>query len=426
MKHITLLIVCFVIPLYAFSETIEVGGIYYNFIKGSIVEVTKSPNKYSGNITIPSQIDYNGQTLDVKIVGDSAFYESQVESVILTNGIQKIGKCAFSNSDKLKKIEIPETVIDIEYRAFGDCKSLVSIKLPSKISTLSSSLFISCINLQEVNIPENVVLIDTHAFYGCKKLKSITIPKSVEEIDTDAFRGSGLEAVYISDLEAWCMIKFSPYTGGLSNPVTIAHHLYLNEELFVDFIIPANITNLSGTFKGCSDLQTIKFHNNFKSLEGGTFWGCNGLKEIYVPNNVEKIGSSDFKECENLSKVYIGSGINKIGFYAFEKCKNLSDLYCYAKDVPKTEENAFLDSYIEYATLHVPAESLEKYKAHSVFGKFGNIVALTDTEMSIHTIYTPQKDTKIYTLNGVQHKKIQKGLNIIQSEDGKTKKIFIK
>lgn len=426
MKHITFLIVCFVIPLYASSETIEVDGIYYNFIKGSIVEVTKSPNKYSGDITIPSQIDYNGQTFDVKIVGDSAFYESHVESVKLKNGIQKIGKYAFSHSDLLKKIEIPESVTDIEYCAFKDCNSLVSIKLPSKISTLSSSLFYKCVNLQEVNIPENTILIEGEAFECCENLKSITIPKSVAEIGTDAFRSSGLEAVYISDLEAWCKIKFSPYTGGMSNPTATAHHLYLNDELLIDLIIPNNITELNGTFKGCSDLQSIKFHNNFKSLEGGAFWGCNGLREVYIPNSVEIISGSDFKECENLKKVYIGSGINKIGVYAFEKCKNLSDLYCYAKDVPKTAENAFLDSYIEYATLHVPAESLEKYKAHSVFGKFGNIVALTDTEMSIHTINNTQIETKIYTINGVQHKKIQKGLNIIRSEDGKSKKIFIK
>ena len=44
--------------------------------------------------------------------------------------------------------------------------------------------------------------------------------------------------------------------------------------------------------------------------------------------------------------------------------------------VPKTESDAFQNSYIEYATLHVPEASLEKYKATMPWNSIQNIVSI--------------------------------------------------
>ena len=55
----------------------------------------------------------------------------------------------------------------------------------------------------------------------------------------------------------------------------------------------------------------------------------------------------------------------------------MQDVYCYAENVPSTESDAFYLFYPEYATLHVPAASIESYKTTSPWSSFGNIVALT-------------------------------------------------
>ena len=54
----------------------------------------------------------------------------------------------------------------------------------------------------------------------------------------------------------------------------------------------------------------------------------------------------------------------------------MEDLYCYAENIPTTYGGAFQDAYVEYATLYVPAASLEDYKSTAPWSGFGTIVAL--------------------------------------------------
>ena len=74
------------------------------------------------------------------------------------------------------------------------------------------------------------------------------------------------------------------------------------------------------------------------------------------------IGGSAFYGCSGLTSVIIGSGIKFIGSSAFASCHELADVYCYAESVPSTQNDAFNDSYIEYATLHVLEEAVENYR----------------------------------------------------------------
>lgn len=86
------------------------------------------------------------------------------------------------------------------------------------------------------------------------------------------------------------------------------------------------------------------------------------------------------RSCKNLKKLIFGGGIESIGTYAFSGCSKLEDVYCYAKRYPKTERNAFQDSYLDYVTLHVPTQSVTQYKAHEVWGQFMEVVPLTQDE----------------------------------------------
>jgi hypothetical protein len=63
-------------------------------------------------------------------------------------------------------------------------------------------------------------------------------------------------------------------------------------------------------------------------------------------------------------------------YHAFDGCSKLQDVYCYAENAPSTDDNAFYNSYPEYVTLHVPAASIESYKAKRPWSGFGKIVAL--------------------------------------------------
>ena len=92
---------------------------------------------------------------------------------------------------------------------------------------------------------------------------------------------------------------------------------------------------------------------NISTIIGGAFYGCSGLTSVTIPNSVTSIED-----------------------YAFEKCRNIENVYCYAEVVPSTDFDAFDDSNIENATLHVPASAIEAYKTTEPWSDFGTIKAI--------------------------------------------------
>lgn len=76
-------------------------------------------------------------------------------------------------------------------------------------------------------------------------------------------------------------------------------------------------------------------------------------------------------------------------------------MYCYPESVPETESDAFGNSSISSATLHVPLKTLENYKETVPWNHFGKIVALTDEEMGIKD-FTLMVATKYITFYNSQ------------------------
>ena len=65
---------------------------------------------------------------------------------------------------------------------------------------------------------------------------------------------------------------------------------------------------------------------------------------------------------------------------AFSGCPELTDVYCYAESVPSTDLSVFFGSYIDFATLHVPASSLNAYSNTEPWSKFKNKVGIGEAE----------------------------------------------
>jgi len=95
----------------------------------------------------------------------------------------------------------------------------------------------------------------------------------------------------------------------------------------------------------------------------------------------------------SLTSVIIPKNVTNIGNAVFYRCSNLTDVYCYAENVPETGINVFIDSPIESATLHVPAGSVDKYKATEPWSGFGNIVATASDVQSSGCLNNTQADS---------------------------------
>jgi hypothetical protein len=126
------------------------------------------------------------------------------------------------------------------------------------------------------------------------------------------------------------------------------------------------------------EVKDLVIPNSVTSIWGYAFFGCSGLTSVTIGNGVESIGGYAFKDCSGLISVTIGNSVTFIMDGAFDGCSKLCDVYCYAEKVPSTLNATFDYSTIENATLHVPAASIESYKATVPWSDFGKIVALTE------------------------------------------------
>ena len=142
--------------------------------------------------------------------------------------------------------------------------------------------------------------------------------------------------------------------------------------------IPNSVKRIeSETFRYCTSIVTASIPNSVTSIGSGAFDHCTSLTSITIPNSVTSIGGWAFQYCSGLTTLTIGNGIKAVDEYAFTNCPNLSDVYCYAENVPSTYTNAFNGSYPDFATLHVPDESLQAYEETEPWSKFGTIVGLS-------------------------------------------------
>lgn len=170
-------------------EDIAINGIYYylDSSKGAAT-VLSNPNKYTGEINIPSKISYNGFTYNVTSIGNGAFMDCEnLQSVIVPKSVIKIGSRAFRLCSNLTYISIPNSVAIIGGGAFERCRKLSSFSIPCNVTYINSNTFCECYNMESVTIPNSVMNIFDKAFECCESLKSVTIGKNVKSIEHSAF-----------------------------------------------------------------------------------------------------------------------------------------------------------------------------------------------------------------------------------------------
>ena len=132
-----LLIVLFLLLTQVVSAAngVLINGIYYQLDSSKKeAEVTNGPNSdvsifdntsltyYMNTVTVPQSVTYNGVTYKVTSIGRGAFaVNRRLKKVNLPESLVSIQSGAFSWCDDLQSIYIPKSVEDIEYAAFEEC-----------------------------------------------------------------------------------------------------------------------------------------------------------------------------------------------------------------------------------------------------------------------------------------------------------------
>ncbi len=306
--------------------------------------VALSATQYSGNCgkngnNVTWSLDTETGVLKIEGEGEmadySAFYApwykyaSSINIVDFGNGITSVGDYAFYCCGSLTNISIPDSVTNIGEYAFEFCKSLgyneydnaqylgneenpyfalisatnmyiTSCTINEDTKVIAARAFYKCGNLTGIKFgnetfgnSSKLEIIGEYAFSNCDSLASVTIPQGVKSIGKMAFfYCNALNAVYITDIDAWCQIEFSDY---FANPLFSAKKLYWYGMLVTEVNISNSIVKIGDyAFSNCDSLTSVTIPNSVTSIGDGAFSYCDSLTSVTIPNSVTSIGDDAF------------------------------------------------------------------------------------------------------------------------------------
>ena len=278
------------------------------------------------------------------------------------------------------------TVTAVGELAFYKCSNLNSVTIPNSVTSIGNSAFEDCSGLTLMTLGEKVEHIGEYAFGACG-LTEVTIPASVKRIESGAFDCQSLNKVNVADLAKWCEIDFDDDS---ANPLSIAHHLYMDGIEVTSLFIPEGVKSLkSYAFYGCTGLTAVRVPASVKSIGDDVFRRCSGLAAIVVnsgnnvydsrsgcnaivesatnkmivgcagstfPEGIAVIGEQAFYECEGITKVELPGSVVEVEDWAFANCINVTSV-TFSEGLKRIGRYAFTGNAI--TSVSIPASVTE-------------------------------------------------------------------
>lgn len=94
-------------------------------------------------------------------------YYSDITTVTIPEGYDRLGDDAFLNRDKISTFHLPSTLTLIGNAALKNCKALTSIKLNNGLQNIGKEAFTGT-KLTSIDFPSSLRMIDDAAFFECK------------------------------------------------------------------------------------------------------------------------------------------------------------------------------------------------------------------------------------------------------------------
>ncbi|MDE6793401.1 MAG: leucine-rich repeat protein, partial [Muribaculaceae bacterium] len=268
---------------------------------------------YSGDVVIPNSVSYQGISFDVTALDEKCFYyASNLESVVLPEGITTIPAYAFYSCSNLNHIDIPSSVKEIATYAFTYCSKLDQVDLPVGLTTLGVRSFQST-GISSINLPEGVTEIPQYCFYGTP-LTSVILGDGITSLGSNCFQScSKLQTVKLP-----AHIK------------TLPSSIFYSCSSLSEIVIPDEVSKIeSSAFYGCSALEGINIPDSVSSIGSGIFQNCSALKEVKIPAKISTLPTSLFQGCSALEKVTISPEVTALPSNIFSGCRNLNSISFY-------------------------------------------------------------------------------------------------
>ena len=305
----------------AFAQVFTVGDLNYS-INDDEISVTVTGHvdgsNASGNLVIPGNVSYAGNTYVVTAIGDNAF-----------NG----------HSGLTGSLVIPNSVIEVGYAAFSGCSGFNgTLTLGNSLTTIGSHAFEGCSGFTgNLVIPNSVTILGgQHANWGWDWSESYAFS------GCSGFNGTLTLSNSLSAIGCGCFMGCSGFTGNL--------------------VIPNSVGQLGCSWGDCID---------------GVFEGCSGFTgDLTILGEIE-IGPNTFSGCSGFSGM-LTLGAFVIGIYdnAFSGCEGFNSITALGTGgwLEGDAESIFagVDKQIP---VYVSCDIIESFQENPVWSSFSNLQA---------------------------------------------------
>ena len=330
---------------------------------------------------------------------------SNLQEVIFSENITKIGEWSFRECKSLKKIVIPDSVEEIGRGAFYKT-GLEEVTFPKndKFIKINSYTFSSTL-IKNLEIPNSVVKIDYEAF-SIIKINKLTIGDNLKEIDISSFKNANIGDIEISDKNTF-LKKYNSciYSNDYKKIFVMgnnlqAFNLHSSLEEF-NCYFPNNIEidnmNFPKKIKNISNLSeypnikniTIDENNPYLTCVDGVIYtkkddngisniinAINSVENLILRDNLnENIGTiksiSGFSSSKLKSIDLAGTSIETVTDQTFYECKKLENIV-FSNSLKTVKNQAFTNTLIKSIVIPEGTTTLETL-AFFANGKLENV-----------------------------------------------------
>ncbi len=397
------------------ADVFTVDGLTYSGVPETAECTFTDPadgTKYSGDITVPAEVAYDGVTYAVTAV--DAFYGCyDLTSVILPEGVRAVA--GLKDCYALREIVFPNSVTEIAKWTLSGAMLLETITLPDHPVTLDSfadgSMVLSTVyatspepypltGVTFTDLPATAIArVPDEAFeaysadsswsgtFTCVAPDGRTTASAVAYPEEGWFKYAGIDFHVIGGTgecavgDYRCEVE-GVESGSYRGAVIIPSDLVFEGESFTvtacdafDFCtyltsldFPGSVSTINGV-RACPNLRTISLGEGVNVL-GRSFAGsARNLSEIVIPSSVTSIGENAFADCESLASVTLPDheiGLDRV----FNSCPAITSVNVMCAEPYELSADSFMNVNFEKCVLTVPDGSLNKYVAASSWSRF--------------------------------------------------------
>ena len=243
-------------------------------------------------------------------------YKEIIGSVIVEEGIQRIGNHALSCCYLVCEVTLSESLTEIGNFAFWQC------------------------GLERITIPKAVTTVGAIAFGDNIALTDITFQGSAPTIGNNAFKNITASVTYPADDSTWTSDVMLDYGGTLTwmPCVEIVASGICGDDLTWTLDTAGTLT-ISGTGDMYDfathaspwnayreQITAVSFSEEITAIGMNAFYGCTGITAVDIPNSVTQIGAYAFYGCEGIQQLTLPASDVECGSCIFAGCTSLTEL----------------------------------------------------------------------------------------------------